>query len=166
MRLFLRQVLIVSALIVISACQPGVKNMAEPLTATQLFQGQQCGRQEPSAAVTRITDEQALDALVQRVGKPFSFADEIDFKQQLVLLVEMGMKPTTGYRLVLSDTAVAINQNKAVLTLAWHQPPPGVLLAQMLTSPCVLISLHLADYTEVELVDSNDKHKLVFDLKQ
>ncbi len=138
--------------------------MAKPLTATLLYQGQQCGRQEPSAAVSRVADEQALAALAKRVGKTFSFADEVDFEQQLLLLVEMGIKPTTGYRLLLSDPIVAVNQANAVLRLDWRQPPSDVMLAQMLTSPCLLLSLPLADYTEVDVVDAEGKHRLVLDL--
>lgn len=148
-------------LILISACQPGVKNMAEPLTATLLFQGQQCGTQESSAAVTKITHEQALATLARQVGQPFSFADEIDFERQLLLLVEMGMKPTAGYRLMLSDSEVVVDQSKAVLILDWQQPPADAFLAQVLTSPCLLLSMPLADYTSVELVDGDGKPRLL-----
>lgn len=135
--------------------------MAEPLTATLLFQGQQCGRQEPSAAITRIYDELALSTLARQFGKTFSFTDEIDFERQLLLLVEMGMKPTAGYRLILSDNAVVVDQGKAVLTLNWQQPPADAFLAQVLTSPCLLLSMPLADYTSVELVDGDGKPRLL-----
>jgi len=151
-------------MIALSACQPGLKVVAEPLAATVLFQSQQCGHHESSAAVTRIVSAQALQALATRLDRVF--AAEVDFQQQLVLLVEMGQRPTTGYRLLLSDTGVVVTEAKAVLRLDWQQPPPGAMLAQMLTSPCLLLSLPFAGYTEVAVVDDDGKRGLVLDLER
>lgn len=161
MTLFFKRVLIGVGLVFVSACQSGVKNVADPLMAKLLFQGQQCGHQQSFAAVTRIADEQALTALAQQTGKIFSFTDKIDFEQQLLLLVEMGMKPTTGYRLSLSDNEVEVDQHKAVLILNWQQPPADAFLAQVLTSPCLLVSIPFADYASVELVDNDGKPRLL-----
>ena len=158
--------LLLTLIVALSACQPGLKSVAEPMTATVLFQGQQCGRQQASPALTRIVDQKALQALATRLDMPWPFAAGVDFQRQLLLLLEMGQRPTTGYRLLLSDTAVAVNQATAVLRLNWQQPPADAMLAQMLTSPCLLLTLPRADYRVIEVVDDDGKRRLALDLER
>lgn len=166
MRGCLKQLLMTPLLGVLAACQPGLEAVSEPLTATVLFQGQQCGRQASAPALSRIEDAQALAALAKRIGRPFPFSEEPDLQRRIVLLVEMGMRPTTGYGLALADSAVAVKRSSAALTLAWRRPPPDAMLAQMVTSPCLLLSLPPAGYDRVEVFDDSGARRLVLDLRR
>ncbi len=164
MRGCLKRLLMMPLLGVLAACQPRLEAVSEPLTATVLFQGQQCGRQAAAPALSRIADAQALAALARRVGRPFSLSEEPDFERRIVLLVEMGMRPTTGYGLALAGPVVAVKRSSAELTLAWRRPAPDAMLAQMVTSPCLLLSLPPAGYDRVEVFDDSGERRLVLDL--
>jgi len=66
----------------------------------------------------------------------------------------MGQRPTLGYQIALSGTDnLHITQGQAHLTLDWIQPPADAMVAQMISSPCLLLKLKRGDYTSVQIRD-------------
>jgi len=79
---------------------------------------------------------------------------KLNFQHEIALLVEMGQRPTLGYQITLSGTDnLHITQEQAHLTLDWIQPPADAMVAQMISSPCLLLKLKRGNYTSVQILD-------------
>ena len=68
-------------------------------------------------------------------------------------LVEMGVRPTGGYRIEVSKTALVRGDH--VSLEATFYAPRGGLQTQALSSPCVLVALPPGSYAKVEVRDSS-----------
>jgi hypothetical protein len=74
-----------------------------------------------------------------------------------VLAVEMGERPTTGYGFDTKTVTAYRAGDTAVIKLAYHQPEPGAVTAQMMTSPCILLRLPLESFCLVQVLDRNGR---------
>lgn len=133
-----------------------------------VFESAQCGRQLASSALERLTSAGALDQAIeginrhkisgdQLIGGPFSSAPEsapvVDFAASEALLIEMGRRPTAGYRLTLADTSLAIRDGVAQVLVNWEEPGPSAVVTQVMTSPCLIVTVPRARYRELVVVD-------------
>ncbi len=146
-----------------TACQPWAARQEpqadEPAVET-LYASQHCGRSQATPQASWIDNAQQLAASLQRIrpdtlgGKAMALP-EPDFRQARVLLVEMGQRPTLGYALALDEktTGLRISQGQAYLTLNWIRPPADVLVAQALSSPCLLLKIERGDYSAIRILD-------------
>jgi len=82
---------------------------------------------------------------------------EIDFTTNRVLLVRMGRKPTPGYAIQLHPEHCKISQDTAFISLRWSEPAPGSVLAQMITSPFILLKLEKQGYSSVNVMNQHGK---------
>jgi PrcB C-terminal len=75
-------------------------------------------------------------------GKP---APTIDFNQRTVVALFLGSRPTAGYAIEITGT----RQEGKTLVVDWREtrPKPGMLLAQVLTSPALIASIPRFDGT-------------------
>lgn len=67
-------------------------------------------------------------------------------------VVENGLRPTGGYSLAVSRSAL-LRGEKVVLQATFFSPAPGSLRTQALSSPCVLVQLPAGRYAAVEVRD-------------
>lgn len=67
-------------------------------------------------------------------------------------VVENGMRPTGGYSLAVSRSAL-LRGEKVVLQATFFSPAAGSLRTQALSSPCVLVQLPAGRYAAVEVRD-------------
>jgi hypothetical protein len=144
------------------ACQP--KTVKEPQQGSEpaitvLYAGQHCGRAQTAPSATWIDDARQLEISIKRIqetmlgSKPL-LLPELDFQHEIALLVEMGQRSTLGYHIALTGADdLRITRGLARLTLDWVQPPAGVMVAQMISSPCLLLKLGRGDYTSVQILD-------------
>jgi len=130
----------------------------QPVIET-LYASQQCGRSQTSPSVTWIDNARQLETILKRIrgttsgGKPLSLP-EPGFQHEIVLLIEMGQRPTLGYQITLTGTDnLHITRNQAHLKLNWIQPPADAMVAQMISSPCLLLKLERGNYTSVQILD-------------
>jgi len=66
----------------------------------------------------------------------------------------MGQQPTLGYQIALTGSNnLHITQGQARLTLDWVQPPADAMVAQTISSPCLLLKLGRKDYSSVQVLD-------------
>lgn len=68
------------------------------------------------------------------------------------VVVELGQRSTTGYGLAVSRSAV-LRGGLLILKGTFISPAPGRVVAQALTSPCVLVQLPPGRYSAVEVQD-------------
>ncbi len=137
------------------------------ITAEVLYSGTKCGHPNPGVAVSLVSDEAQLAKTYsgfrkQVFGLSPIVLPEVNFKRDLVLLVEMGLQPTLGFRLVLMDhPSPRIVAQHAEVTLEWITPPPNMLVGEMLTSPCLLLKLARGPYQEIWINDHTGQRRAV-----
>lgn len=136
----------------------------QALQAEQIYADGLCGRTQSSAAARWIAGPEELEMLRQsfghyRLGPPT--LPEVDFDTRGVLLVHMGKRRTSGYGLALPEEDPAhMDDGVATVTLEWREPADGVMVAQVLTSPCVMVSLPKAGLQRIDVVDQTGSRRL------
>ncbi len=84
---------------------------------------------------------------------PATAASGAGDQDALLLAISRGTQPTPGYSLTLDGAHR--RDRTAVVSVQWHVPAPGAVLAQMVTDPCLVVALPRADFQRVEAVDQN-----------
>ena len=69
--------------------------------------------------------------------------------------VNMGSQPTPGYGLSLLSPTLQIEGDTASIALKWIKPPAGKMLPQMVTTPCLVLSIEKGDYTRLQIHDES-----------
>ena len=80
-------------------------------------------------------------------------AAQYDFDENVYVFVGAGQKPAAGYHLEMMGKTISIKNNKVVLPMKLIEPKPGNAHAQMITSPCAVLS---AKRSDVEAYLNND----------
>jgi hypothetical protein len=153
-----KRFVISAALLALAGCASAP---VEPLRAEQLYAGSHCGREKPEPEARWIADADAyrqrfrqLDPSARRPPPAVRFAESI------VVLVELGRKPTAGYGISLAEPTVKVDGGNAELRLHWQAPAPDAMSAQVITSPCVLVRLPRGDYSRVVVLDQQGQERL------
>ena len=134
------------------------------------MESSQCGRQSSSPHASIIYSASELERLYARIykertgsgnllGKSFSASPEeapkIDLKNNHVLLVEMGRKPTAGYNISYIDNSFNVKNSEAEVVVKWIEPGPDAIVAQVITSPCLVLSVPAKGYEDISIVDQD-----------
>lgn len=154
------------------ACGMGQRGNSPPpeLGVDVLFTGTQGGgnHQEPSAEW--ITSREELDQLLNKLSagqlpaQDLNKTTEIDFSASRVLLVRMGQNPTAGYRLKLDSESCMISQQTAYISVIWSEPDPGMVAAQVITNPFILLKISKGGYESVNVVDQHGQKRFELQL--
>jgi len=103
--------------------------------------GIQCGGGGDFPIVRRIPNAQALaEALPPAVGQAAK-APEIDWAKEAVVLITDGQKPTGGYAVALASDKAPVKDGAAGIKVAFTIPQDGMLTAQVVTSPCLVVAI-------------------------
>lgn len=112
--------------------------------------GARCGAEAPT--VRRLATPEALAAaLPAGIGEA---APAADFEGAAVLLVAVGQRPTAGYEVELAAPRAPVKDGVALVRVAVRAPPPGAMVAQVLTNPCLVVALPRAGLGEVKVADA------------
>lgn len=122
-----------------------------------LYRSAHCGAPDTEPMATFLTDSESFArayATIQRLAvnggaKP----PAVDFTRNAALLVSMGTMPTSGYSVSLADKPARITGDALEITLNWQSPPRGAVVAQMLTSPCLVLRIPREGYREIRVLD-------------
>jgi len=69
----------------------------------------------------------------------------------LLIAVSRGPQPTPGYGFELKG--VSVSDDIVTIVVDWSTPDPSAVLAQVITSPCLVVGLDRGDYRKVRAVD-------------
>jgi hypothetical protein len=114
---------------------------------------------EPSAMWIAARDE--LDQVfgaqnaLQLPAQDRKEALDVDFSTFRMLMVNMGQKPTAGYSLALDPQGGSISRQTAHITLIWTEPAPGMVTAQVVTHPFILLTISKGGFDSVKIVDQH-----------
>ena len=105
--------------------------------------------------VTQIPNQQALGDVIRKstsamVGTIGPVIPEVEFETSMAYVISMGSKPTTGYAIQLM--AKEAGYKNGVVDLPVKLIEPGqAMVAQLMTSPCKIITLPKGDYQRVDM---------------
>ena len=87
---------------------------------------------------------------------------DVDFETLRIVMISMGQKPTAGYSLKLDPDSCHISRNTAIISLIWSEPDPGMMAAQVITNPYILLEISKGGYEGIKIVDQHGQTR--FDL--
>jgi hypothetical protein len=146
--------LALGAAAVFAACASHRPKPPSTVKASVVRASAQCGGEQTGPSARWIGTEGAFRAAMGAGGVFGAEPDPpVDFKREGVVAVYMGQRPTGGYGLTLESEDVAVANGVATLVVAFHEPSPGGMVIQVLTSPCLLVRLPKVDVREVRVVD-------------
>jgi hypothetical protein len=111
---------------------------------------------EPSIAL--LTDDAAYKSAYSQTGKHTQgntgIPPGVDFSRLSVSAIYMGIRPTAGYQVGLASRAAEIGENNELqLFVSWTEPAADALLAQVITSPCMLVTIPKGAYSTIQVID-------------
>jgi hypothetical protein len=144
--------LLLAAAAVLAGCASSKARGPSSTTATTVRASPLCGGDVAGPSAHWIATEGELRAAMG-MGGVFGEAPPVDFKKEGVLAVYMGQRPTGGYSMSLQDPTVPIANGVGTVTVKFDEPPPGAMVAQVLTSPCLLVKMGKAGLRSLRVVD-------------
>ena len=116
-----------------------------------------CGGNRPTPSVTLVTDSDQLKRiLIESKGRMLSQSPPtpaVDFNVAHVVFIQMGQRPTGGYGIELAEPHATLDDGEALIRLRWIEPAPGAIVTQIVTSPCLIVSLPKGAYESIAITD-------------
>ncbi len=125
-------------------------------TAVVVHAGSQCGGTGAGPSARWIGDEAALRSALfggASIGGAGVAPPPVDLSREGVVLVSAGTRPTAGWTIALGEESVALADGVATIVVRIDGPAAGAIVAQVLTSPCLLVRLPREGIREVRIVD-------------
>ena len=127
-----------------------------------LYRDQQCNISQ--AKTQWIDSPHAYQTLFEILRKTYIGGKEqpppVDFSVDKVLLVTMGQKNTGGYAVELANNEANVDSGVLTISVQWREPGRGMMVTQVLTSPCMLLKIPEVDFERIEINDQNGSIRL------
>ncbi|MDH5394133.1 MAG: protease complex subunit PrcB family protein [Gammaproteobacteria bacterium] len=122
--------------------------LANDVKVTKLATLRSCGSQQ---GLSLISDAGQAAKQLLPIAQTIS-RHKPDWKRVQLLLINMGQQANMGYSL---DYQAGANVEAQVLQvpIQWNIPQPGRMYAQMIVSPCLLLSVPRQGYRSIEVRD-------------
>ena len=156
--------LLTMAMAMLFACGMGQRGNAPApaLSVDVLLTGTRGIDSRPELSAKWVKSREELEQMIEGQKARKIPSQEIDFNASRILLVRMGQKPTAGYSLKLDPESCSVSQQTAYISLIWTEPDPGMVTAQVITNPFILLKLSKGGYVVVKIVDQHEQTR--FDL--
>lgn len=115
----------------------------------QITQSAYCGLTGPGVAFVRSESER--EALLDVSGQNMAtdVVRKVDLGREALVMVTLGQKPTAGYSVGLQS---ALAQGKSlVLDMRVSEPAPDMMVAQVITSPCVVLAVEPRGWQQIRV---------------
>lgn len=127
---------------------------ATSLPIGEVFTSNTCHINEEG--VSLISDKKELVNTIKRlhygsVGKENYVIPTVNFDEYNVYIISMGRKRTAGYAIQLTDQNADYRHGVVDLPVKLITPSQKGVLAQVITSPCKIITLPKGDYKQVKM---------------
>lgn len=150
-KIVLKWLLIGCLVSIISAC------LQQQVRLQTVYSSNDCALREQ--AIMSFHTPPELNQFLQSVPGNFSRASialpEIDYDSQDLLLYAVGQKPTAGYSIELYNDEAVIDDQILYLPVRVNKPEAGAVQAQVVTSPCQIYTVPVADYYEITIEDKS-----------
>ena len=152
----------------IAACDTlAPASKSTPIYAEVIFQSSQCRAETTAPRLEAVSNQQQLDSLLREFNRHILGNEPapylVDFRSTNTLLLEMGYRPTAGYRLSINEAMISVKNNEAVVLAQWDEPPEDSMQAQVITSPCAIFTLPRGDYSRVtvDIPNKNSQYSVM-----
>jgi len=145
--------LLILSMNVVHASGGGVSTVP---AVTTLYNSAYCQGLERDSTVKLLTTDEWEAFLAAQQGK-----HRVEGKAESgqIVVVNMGEQRTAGYGVRMADEAAQVIDGRLRLSVSWVSPKPGMMQAQMITHPCLVISV-AAEFQQVDVVDQDGKVRL------
>lgn len=146
--------------ITVSACQSGIEpaGTAATVPIRLAYQDYRCRIDE--AGIKRLANAAALAdwwrplATQEFPAKPLpQTLAAINFDASAVFVVFMGPQPTAGYAVELHNHQAPVQHESLTILAFWKKPAPGMMVPQVTTNPCAVITVPRGRYATVTVRD-------------
>jgi|GEM_PF-3843917 len=145
---------VITASFGLSACAALNDSNVKTLPITEIYSSSICNINQQG--ITAIKDREALQGILKKANshrlnsKPEDLPS-IDFGSSKVYLVAMGTRPNAGYALKITSNEASLENGVLHLPIQVKLPSENGMYAQMMASPCTLISLPAETYNTIEI---------------
>ena len=158
--------------LILGACSPGFNqapavDATEPVSVQVVYRGSRCPAAQPGIQVIRDADSwtewqrQREQMFFSASNEPEDAAADLDFGQISVIVISMGQKPTPSYAVDVPEGSVTLKGTSLTISAVWQQPREGAILPQVITSPCIAITVPNVPYSTVKV--ENQSGDIVID---
>lgn len=127
------------------------------LPVSVIFSGNQCLCEQNDLQVKQVNDQTELNAFIDKgtrtlLGGSKTAIPSVDFSKDAVVAIWLGKKPTAGYQLSLDNDVAELKNSHATIRINLTEPDKDAILAQTVTSPCMLLKLPKGGYDTIEVL--------------
>ncbi|MFO8141282.1 MAG: protease complex subunit PrcB family protein [Marinobacter sp.] len=139
----------ISAAVLLTACSATGGGAEGAPQVRQVTQSAYCGLTGPGVSHARSSAER--EALLDVVGQNIATGviRQVNLDEEALVIVTLGQKPTAGYSVGLDSASRENKTLKLVMTVT--QPAPGMMVAQVITSPCVVLAVADEGWQRLEI---------------
>ncbi len=134
----------------VSACAGLGADSGDTVRGSQLFAETNCpitiDGPFPATAVFATVEDLGHKAWMSALR-----GTDADAASRALVLVHFGPKPTPGYG--ASFQSAATSGRKLLLKVTQTVPAPDMMYAQVITSPCILVSVPAGSYSDIKVID-------------
>lgn len=153
---------VLGILLPLAACETRSGPGTESVAVEALYHHNQC--QAETANTFFIDNAADLSAWWQplaRLALPArelpSQLERIDWRTTNIVVVNAGSRPSAGYAIELPGEAAQVKNQTLNIDVRLTEPPADAMVAQVITSPCVVIAARKNSYTAVKVKDGKGK---------
>jgi len=145
----------VSITVSLSACSSVGMDKGSVSEVRQITQSDHCGLTGPGLAYVDSADD--LESLLDVTGQNLStkMIREVDLDSEHLVFVTVGQKPTAGFSIALDKAR--FSGDKLALDMLARKPEPGMIVAQVITSPCAVVAVPGIEWRRIEVFGITDK---------
>lgn len=149
------KVLVLPLAVSLAACSSVGVGSSRVAEVRQITQSDHCGLTGPG--VVFVDSAEDLEPLLGVSGQNLStrLVREVDLASEHLVFVTLGQRPTAGYSVSLDKAH--ISGNTLSLDMLTKQPEPGMMVAQVITSPCAVLAVPGVEWGQVRVVGISDK---------
>ena len=154
--------LTVILLLIIGCVSEDEPTQSEYFSGRLVYAGQDCGGNNTQRNIQIIYTQEQWQTLQQKlpdIAKMIETAD-VDFSEDLLIQINMGMKRTGGYQLRTMETEDSYENGWVKIQLQWLEPGKDMMLTQAVTSPCIIKAIPRHNYQGIRVIDQNDELKI------
>jgi hypothetical protein len=111
--------------------------------------------------IDRINNQSELSLLLNHASSTYqpkpAINIEVDYNKQSLIVVALGQKPTAGFYLQIESKEAIIKKQKLYLPIRVIEPDEDSVQAQVITSPCHIISVPQIEFTKILLESYADQ---------
>lgn len=139
----------------LTACSSVGSDSGKVAEVRQITQSDHCGLSGPGLVYVDSAGD--LESILGVSGQNLStrLVREVDLANEHLVFVTLGQRPTAGYSVALDKAHVS--GNTLSLDMLIKRPEPGMMVAQVITTPCAVVAVPGLEWEQISATGITDK---------